>query len=94
MKSIEPVKTLEELIDFVAFGDIHEAGYTFKDDPEGYDYAQIRLPYNRPDELKPGGAGISPEEEMHFDILAILIAFKEKRLAKGGWVMTRPWDEK
>lgn len=87
----ERVTTTEELIDLFAYGDTNEAAFVFHDDPEENGYPNVRLPINRPDELKKGGnQRVSSEEEIHFNTLAILVAFKEKRLGKGGHVLEKP----
>lgn len=81
------IENLDELIDFVAFGDIYECGYHFADDVDNDGEFSVRLPVNRPEELKgaPHTRRLAPEDELHYNILACLVAFKEGRLCRGGY---------
>jgi hypothetical protein len=88
------VNTIEEFVNFVAHGDTAEAAFCFADDPEETAYPLVRLPVNRPDELRTGPMWqplpkFDPEERVKLEFLAVLVAFKERRLGKDGHVLAK-----
>jgi len=94
-KLYEYVKTSDELVDFFAFGDTDEVAFYFCDDREDPGYPSVRLPIVRLDELKNLSLTkrLDPEEAMHLRHLAIIVAFAQGRLLKGGWVAEKSWKD-
>jgi hypothetical protein len=80
------IETLDELIDLFAFGDVHEASCIFRDDPD-VEWPAVRLPYLRND--KSGNTEIDAFDEARDEFVALLIAFREGRLGKGGHVLPK-----